>query len=78
MSTVSAKDVARCEWCEEPASYRITARVVTGTYRRFACLKGVHRACTAQLAVLDLGSLTKRTTMTNPTGFSVAGRVLGP
>lgn len=77
--TAPVKGMARCEWCDEPASYRITARVATGPYKRFACDNVYHRDRTDQNAAIDLGALTTRTSMTNPTGFALkTGRVLGP
>lgn len=64
----------KCEWCEEPGSYRVSAP----GYKRFACSNLKHRAKTDRLVVLDLGTHGRRNTMWNPTGFSLSGRVCGP
>lgn len=64
--------IMQCEWCEEPATYRVATR----GYARFACSDTRHRAKTDKLVFLDLGDRS-RTTMINPTGFSNSGRVLG-
>lgn len=67
--------VAQCEWCDAPASRRVTARVRDGQYRRYSCPK--HHDKLDTLVLIDIGPLVRRESMTNPTGFNaVTGRML--
>jgi hypothetical protein len=71
-SKADGRAYEQCEWCETPASYRVTA----GSYRRFACRKHVVKA--DWRAASDLKDMP-RISMTNPTGFALGtGRMLGP
>ena len=57
---------ATCEWCEIPATLRITVK--GGSYVRFACNNVVHRAKTAKLVTIDHGADCKREVTVCPTG----------
>jgi hypothetical protein len=65
--------VTRCEWCEEYAHWRFRAR----NYMRFACGLESHYAKTGRLVHID-GHAGRVEVTCNPTGFSLAGRMLGP
>ena len=71
------RPVAECEWCDQPASIRVSARTKSGPYRRFSCSR--HDGKLHALVKLDLGERGARTSTTNPTGFhATSGRMLGP
>lgn len=67
----SGVQLATCEWCEHPATYRVKAR--SRGYLRFACSNPNHLDRTWKLTCLDLGDLVRETTM-NAHGFDVGGR----
>ena len=67
-------EVATCEFCDQPASRRVTTRA--RQYTLFSCL--AHHDLADARSTVYLGD-ARRTTVTNPTGFSLAtGRMLGP
>lgn len=76
MSKKKPASVAQCEWCEQPASRRVTAKASYGIYRRYSCPK--HHDKLDGLIAIDLGPHAKRESMINPTGFNAeTGRMLG-
>jgi hypothetical protein len=69
-------ELMQCEWCPDAAIYRVTARVMGETYRRFACRAHVEKV--DRLVQIDLGDRV-RESVVNPTCFALAtGRMLGP
>lgn len=51
------EEIETCEWCEDPATYRITAET-KDKYERFSC--GHHARKTERLVDLDLGNEVMR------------------